>query len=147
MLNVEIGDFNNAGINSQYCRQGHGFLLMCALDDRKSFEELDAFIAQVDREKDYIDYRLLPMILVVTKSDLIQQRQISDSEIKEFAERHSLPYVMTSAKMGTNCNDVIPLMIDVIKYRLMPKEIVEKVGQGLSVTGYVGDGKKKCIVS
>jgi 50S ribosomal subunit-associated GTPase HflX len=125
-------------------------MLTCAINDHKSFEQLESTVPQIYHTKE-IDDRLIPMILVVTKGDLVEQRQISDTEIREFAKRHALGgYIITSAKTAENCLDAIGMMTDVIKYRFMTKDIVEQVGKGLSVTGYVPPvevEKKKCIVS
>jgi GTPase SAR1 family protein len=142
MINVDLDDDVYIPIKKQHCRYGHGYILICAINDRKSFEELESFVHLVYLEKDYIDDRLVPMILVVTKSDS-HERQISNAELKEFVERHSLGgCVITSAKDGTNCQEAILQMLQVIKYRFMPREIIEKVGKGLSVT----ESQKKCNI-
>jgi GTPase SAR1 family protein len=149
MLNTELDEEIYNYTESQF-KAGHGFMLTCAINDRKSFEQLESTVPQIYHAKE-IDDRLIPMILVVTKGDLVEQRQISNSEIREFTKRHALSgYIITSAKTAENCLEAIDMMIDVIKYRFMAKDVIEQVGKELSVTGYVPPAeveKKKCIIS
>ncbi|MHA2035465.1 MAG: GTP-binding protein [Promethearchaeota archaeon] len=47
----------------------------------------------------------IPVIIVGNKSDLIDQLEISEDEIKEVAKQFGFHYILTSAKTGENVND------------------------------------------
>ena len=47
----------------------------------------------------------IPIVIVGNKSDLIDQLEISENEIKEVVKRYSFHYILTSAKTGENVND------------------------------------------
>ena len=44
-------------------------------------------------------------ILVGCKADLVDTRQVTDEQIKEFADSKGLKYFETSAKLGININE------------------------------------------
>ncbi|KAG2455628.1 RRAS protein, partial [Polypterus senegalus] len=58
-------------MREQYMRAGEGFLLVFAINDVGSFNEIHKFHRQIQRVKDRDDF---PMVLVGNKADLEQQR-------------------------------------------------------------------------
>ena len=40
------------------------------------------------------------------KSDLAEERKVTFEEAKEYADKHDLPYIETSAKEGININEL-----------------------------------------
>nr|UJY53516.1 RAS related isoform 3 [Homo sapiens] len=59
-------------MREQYMRAGHGFLLVFAINDRQSFNEVGKLFTQILRVKDRDDF---PVVLVGNKADLESQRQ------------------------------------------------------------------------
>ncbi|XP_027632284.1 ras-related protein R-Ras isoform X2 [Tupaia chinensis] len=59
-------------MREQYMRAGHGFLLVFAINDRQSFNEVGKLFTQILRVKDRDDF---PIVLVGNKADLDAQRQ------------------------------------------------------------------------
>ncbi|XP_073082030.1 ras-related protein R-Ras isoform X1 [Manis javanica] len=59
-------------MREQYMRAGHGFLLVFAINDRQSFNEVGKLFTQILRVKDRDDF---PIVLVGNKADLETQRQ------------------------------------------------------------------------
>ncbi|XP_030154959.1 ras-related protein R-Ras isoform X1 [Lynx canadensis] len=60
-------------MREQYMRAGHGFLLVFAINDRQSFNEVGKLFTQILRVKDRDDF---PIVLVGNKADLETQRQL-----------------------------------------------------------------------
>ncbi|XP_065754341.1 ras-related protein R-Ras [Phocoena phocoena] len=63
-------------MREQYMRAGHGFLLVFAINDRQSFNEVGKLFTQILRVKDRDDF---PIVLVGNKADLETQRQVWDT--------------------------------------------------------------------
>uniref|UniRef100_A0A8C6VNG0 RAS related n=1 Tax=Naja naja TaxID=35670 RepID=A0A8C6VNG0_NAJNA len=61
-------------MREQYMRTGEGFLLVYAVNDRGSFNEIHKFHTQILRVKDRDEF---PMVLVGNKTDLDLYRQVS----------------------------------------------------------------------
>ena len=81
---------------------GQGFLLVFALNDKDSFNDLDKKKARIDiikkREK-------CPIILVGNKSDLQNERKISRKEGEDKAKLWGASYIETSAINDDNCKN------------------------------------------
>uniref|UniRef100_F6X0L9 RAS related n=1 Tax=Equus caballus TaxID=9796 RepID=F6X0L9_HORSE len=70
-------------MREQYMRAGHGFLLVFAINDRQSFNEVSKLFTQILRVKDRDDF---PIVLVGNKADLETQRlrQIASQRGRSF---------------------------------------------------------------
>jgi len=88
-----------SAMREQYMRTGEGFLLVFSVTDRSSFEEISKFQIQILRVKDKDDF---PMILVGNKSDLENERTVTNAEASELAKAMKVGYTETSAKLRTN---------------------------------------------
>uniref|UniRef100_A0A670JM65 RAS related n=1 Tax=Podarcis muralis TaxID=64176 RepID=A0A670JM65_PODMU len=86
-------------MREQYMRTGEGFLLVYAINDRGSFNEIHKFHTQILRVKDRDDF---PMILVGNKADLDLYRQ---EEALSFARENRIPYMEASAKIRLNVDE------------------------------------------
>eukprot|EP00048_Salpingoeca_helianthica_P015992 m.229814 g.229814 ORF g.229814 m.229814 type:complete len:193 (-) comp17841_c0_seq1:258-836(-) len=115
------GQEEYSAMREQYMRTGEGFLLVYAITDRKSFEEITSFARQILRVKDRDDF---PMILVGNKADLETQRQVAQHEGKDLAKSLKIPFVETSAKQRLNIDTVFHELVRVI--RKFHKEISPK---------------------
>ncbi|XP_029440754.1 ras-related protein R-Ras isoform X2 [Rhinatrema bivittatum] len=89
-------------MREQYMRTGEGFLLIFAINDRGSFNEISKFHTQILRVKDRDEF---PMILVGNKADLDLQRQVSKEETMNFARENRIPYMEASAKIRLNVDE------------------------------------------
>jgi small GTP-binding protein len=63
-----------SAMREQYMRSGEGFLLVFAVTDKASFDEMYKFHRQILRVKDRDEF---PMLLVGNKADLEHQRLVS----------------------------------------------------------------------
>ncbi|KYO30332.1 ras-related protein R-Ras isoform X2 [Alligator mississippiensis] len=89
-------------MREQYMRTGEGFLLIFAINDHGSFNEINKFHTQILRVKDRDEF---PMILVGNKADLDMQRQVPKEEALAFARENRIPYMEASAKIRLNVDE------------------------------------------
>ncbi|CAM36362.1 R-RAS related [Caenorhabditis elegans] len=89
-------------MREQYLRTGSGFLIVFAVTDRNSFEEVKKLHELICRIKDRDDF---PIILVGNKADLENERHVARHEAEELAHRLSIPYLECSAKIRKNVDE------------------------------------------
>lgn len=105
--NVKLQIWDTAGqerfrsVSKAYFRNALGAVLVFDLTQRTSFEELNMWINDLNTLCAPNAY----IILVGNKKDLVDDRQIVESEAQEFAKRYNLIYLETSAKDGTNVSE------------------------------------------
>ncbi|XP_062874861.1 ras-related protein R-Ras [Trichomycterus rosablanca] len=99
-------------MREQYMRSGEGFLLVFALNDTGSYNEIQKFHTQILRVKDRDDF---PMVLVGNKSDLEQQRVVSREEAMSFARENRIHYMESSAKNRYNVDEAFLEVVRAIR--------------------------------
>ena len=70
--------------------------------NKKSFENVSSWIEEVKDNS----LKVITIILVGNKIDLIKEREDSTEEGKEFADKNNITFFETSAKTGKNVDDV-----------------------------------------
>jgi small GTP-binding protein len=119
-------------VTSSYYRGAHGIMLTFDLTSKESFEDLQEWLAEVER------YTVggLVKLLVGTKSDLADKRAVTEEEAKAYAKKLGVSYVETSSKDGKNVQEAFDTLLT---------QIVEKVpeaGRGTNgSSGSSGKGK------
>jgi GTPase KRas protein len=93
------GQEEYAAMREQYMRSGDGFILVYAINDRNSFQEMLTFVSQIQRVKDSDN---VPLVLVGNKSDLEENRQVSIEEGQKQARLMGCEFVESSARTGSN---------------------------------------------
>jgi|EP00900_Chrysochromulina_parva_P017611 GTPase KRas protein len=96
------GQEEYSAMRDQYMRSGQGFLCVYSIANKGSFEEIATFREQILRVK---DADKVPMVIVGNKSDLGEERQVSQAEGKELAACYGCPWMETSAKTRIRCED------------------------------------------
>ncbi|XP_069461283.1 ras-related protein R-Ras [Ambystoma mexicanum] len=99
-------------MREQYMRTGEGFLLIYAINDRGSFNEISKFHTQILRVKDRDEF---PMILVGNKADLDLHRQVPKEEAMSFARENHIPYIEASAKIRLNVDESFHELVRAIR--------------------------------
>lgn len=85
-------------IRPMYFEGAFGCIIVYDITRSESFEDLEGWIAEFripEREK-------APIVIVGNKTDLKEERVVSSEEGKKFAEKHSVPFIECSAKLGGN---------------------------------------------
>ena len=99
---LEIYDTTGTGYSGarlSFMREAHGVLCVYSITSRSSFDAITSFRDNVLRVKNE-DH--VPMILVGTKCDLEDKRQVSVAEAQELATSFGCPFFETSAKARIN---------------------------------------------
>jgi GTPase KRas protein len=107
------GQEDYSAMRDQYMRTGQGFLLVYAINNRVSFDEIDTnYYGQILRVKDK-DW--VPMVLVGNKSDMEDQRQVTTQEGEERAKKFKCPFFETSAKLNSNIQEAFFTLVREIR--------------------------------
>ncbi|XP_059809539.1 ras-related protein R-Ras2-like isoform X2 [Hypanus sabinus] len=100
-------------MREQYMRSGEGFLLVFAINDRGSFDEISKFHRQILRVKDRDEF---PMILIGNKADLEHQRQVTKEESDNLARQLKVTYLEASAKIRLNVDNAFHNLVRAIRH-------------------------------
>ena len=85
-------------ITTSYYRSSDAILLIFDVSDKQTFKNCEAWLEDVRlyaREK-------VDIMLIGNKADLVSKRLIDFKSAKEFADRHGMMYLETSAKQNVN---------------------------------------------
>lgn len=88
------------GINRMYYRNAAGAILVFDLTRLETFKKLESWLAEF---KEAVSDGEL--ILVGSKLDLIDKREVSEVQAKAFALLHGMSYIETSAKQDESVNE------------------------------------------
>ncbi len=78
---------------------GEGFLLVYAINDKESFEDLEKKRDRILKLKKGVN---CPIVLVGNKCDLERERCVPQSEAEELAKKWGAAYIETSATVLLN---------------------------------------------
>jgi len=104
-------------ITRSYYRGTIGCLMVYDITNRESFESLEYWMSDFRK---YCDPNTV-IVLIGNKADLIDKRQVSYDEGKEFAEKHGFSFFETSAKTGINIADCFNNVVDKINNKIKSK--------------------------
>jgi small GTP-binding protein len=94
-------------VSKVYYRRSVGAALVFAVNDLASFQEVDRWREEV--------LKFAPpgvaLILVGNKSDLRSDREVTETQAREYAEQHHLEYIETSAKCGTGVRELFDALV------------------------------------
>ena len=97
------GQEEYSAMREQYLRTGQGFMLVYAITNRSSFEEVVELRDMILRVKDKEKY---PICLAGNKCDLVDERVIATTEGKNLSKEFGCPFLETSAKTRENVEEV-----------------------------------------
>ncbi|KAI5645879.1 ras family domain-containing protein [Phthorimaea operculella] len=101
-----------SAMREQYMRSGEGFLLVFAVTDFNSFEEIYKFHKQILRVKDRDEF---PMLLVGNKADLESQRTVTLEQAQDLSRRLKIPYIECSAKRRMNVDQTFHELVRLVR--------------------------------
>ena len=124
-------------IANNYYRSADGILLVFDVTKRMSIEKFDLWIQQINEKWSSDNDSIL---LFGNKIDCVNDREISNKEGKQLAEKYNLAYVEGSALSGEGINEGIELLVDkIIKH----KKLLEDEESNLSTTIHLQCKSKK----
>ena len=99
-----------------------GFLLVFAVDDKKTFQTLGEWIKSI---KENCDISKKTLFLVGNKVD-IEKRIVSKEEALSFSKANNIKYFETSAKTGFGIKEVFKLLFEEVYKKCKEIETLEK---------------------
>lgn len=112
------GQEEYTAMRDQYMRVGQGFLLVFAVNNPRSFTDIDRYREEIRRLKDS-DH--IPMVLVGNKCDL-PARVIESQKGHQLAESYGIPFVETSAKTRLGVDEAFHTLVREIRRDLTRRE-------------------------
>ena len=112
------GQDDFAAMRTSYMRNGQGFILVYAIDDRASFEEIESFHRELLRTK---NTAAVPCVICGNKCDLEDRRIVSKAEGEELAAKLKTKFFETSACTNFQIQDVFTALTKDILEELHPK--------------------------
>ena len=100
-----------------------GFLLVFAVNNRKSFEILEEWIKSIE---DKCDIKKKVLILVGNKVD-IEKREVKNEEAVAFAKSKNIDYFETSAKTGFGIKEIFHKVFESVYKKNKENEKLEKL--------------------
>ncbi|KAF8072139.1 ras family-domain-containing protein [Lyophyllum atratum] len=110
-------------LNEVYIKSGRGFVLVFSLTQEASLKEVDNLRKQIYRIKG--GDTGIPIVVVGTKLDLVNEREVQRSTIQSLASRWALPFYETSAKRNWHITDVFEDLVKQMRVRY-PVETARK---------------------
>lgn len=105
------GQEEYSAMRDQYMRTGEGFLLVFAVNEAKSFENIGQYREQIRRVKDSDE---VPMVLVGNKCDL-SQRAVDMRVVNDAARSYGIPFIETSAETRMGVDDAFYTLVREIR--------------------------------
>ena len=89
-------------ITKSYFQSSDGLLVVYDIADKESFEKISFWMNSI---KNYAPENV-KLILIGNKCDLVNQRQVSVEEGENYAKKFNIKFFESSAKDGTNVNEL-----------------------------------------
>jgi len=93
-------------ITASYYRGGNGVLVVYDITDRESFENLNSWLIEIEKNANKNVYKLL----IGNKSDLEEKRKVSFQEGTDFAKSNGMEFIETSAKTASKVQEAFELL-------------------------------------
>ena len=96
-------------LRPMYYRGSSGGLLVFDVTRRRTFIVLEEWLDELHKAIN----KEIPLVLVANKTDL-PDRVVEPSEGRDFADRHGMPYIESSAKTGEGIVDIFQELAEVL---------------------------------
>ncbi|KAH8981583.1 small GTPase superfamily [Lactarius hatsudake] len=124
-------------LNELYITSGRGFVLVFSLTLEASLREVTSLRQQILRIKG--ESSGIPMVLVGTKLDLTNEREVSSATLQELAARWKIPVYETSAKRDWDVREAFEDLVRQMREYYPVEPPKKKKKRGLR-------GKSPCIM-
>ncbi|KII89608.1 hypothetical protein PLICRDRAFT_557532 [Plicaturopsis crispa FD-325 SS-3] len=111
-------------LNEVYIKSGRGFVLVFSLTQEATLREVDNLRRQIYSIKG--GDTTVPIVVVGTKLDLTNEREVQRSTIEALAKRWGLPFYETSAKRNWHIGEVFEDLVKQMAKRYPPEPTKSK---------------------
>ena len=123
-------------ITASYYRGGNGVLVVYDITDRDSFENLNSWLIEIEKNANKNVYKLL----IGNKSDLEEKRKVTFQEGKDFATSNGMQFIETSAKTASKVQEAFELLTqEIIKASVTKDRGMEKKEKSVHLSSGVSD--------
>ena len=123
-------------ITASYYRGGNGVLVVYDITDRDSFENLNSWLIEIEKNANKNVYKLL----IGNKSDLEEKRKVTYQEGKDFATSNGMQFIETSAKTPFKVQEAFELLTqEIIKASVTKDRGMEKKEKSVHLSSGVSD--------
>ena len=105
-----------------YYRNSDGCILTFDVTNRKSFENINKWIDELQL---YSNYEKLSVIIIGNKIDLENQRAVSMEEAEKLSLKYDIPYIEVSVKNDINIKRAFYKLINLISKKKKIVELIE----------------------
>ena len=126
-------------ITKSFFQNTNGIIFVYDITKRETFQGVKDWI------KDSEIYGKYSRVLVGNKTDLNEQRKVKFDELKEFGLKKKIEVIETSAKNGTNINEVFQKVVDLLISSHTEEELLKEFaskGQDINLTKAKNQKKK-----
>ncbi|XP_067084634.1 ras-related protein Rab-27B-like [Osmerus mordax] len=102
-------------LTTAFFRDAMGFLLMFDLTNQQSFLNVRNWMSQLQANA-YCDSP--DIVLVGTKADLQDQRDVNGRQVRDLADRYGIPYFETSAATGADVDKAVTSLLELVMRRM-----------------------------
>ncbi|CAD8119287.1 unnamed protein product [Paramecium sonneborni] len=95
-------------LTQNYYKFAHGVLIVYAVDDLKSFQEVTFWMNSLKQH----GKNEIPIILIANKKDVSDSRIVSQQQGEELASQMGVDYIETSAKLDINVHEAFQRLAD-----------------------------------
>jgi len=129
-------------ITNAYYKGADGIIIVFDICNKESFQNVSSWMKEVEKHSG----EDVSIMVLANKSDLEEEIEVSEAEIKQFEEEYKTKVVRTSAKTGKNVDESFLEMTKKLivkknssnqedRKTLGLKKLKETIGQGSSVNG------------
>lgn len=127
-------------------RTGEGFLCVFAVNNSKSYDDINQYREQIKRVKDADEVPMvrkltklfsIPFVVVGNKVDLTN-RSVCTEEAKSLAHSYNIPYVETSAKTRQGVEDAFHKLVREIRKSVSDLKVVKPTIYTTSLSRFHG---------
>ena len=112
-------------ITASYYRGGNGVLVVYDITDRDSFNNLNSWLIEIEKNANKNVFKLL----IGNKNDLESERKVTTEEGKEFADSNGMKFIETSAKTADKVYEAFELLTkEIIKNNLNKDKVMTNKG-------------------
>ena len=131
-------------ITASYYRGVNGVLVVYDITDRDSFDNLNFWLIEIEKNANKNVYKLL----IGNKCDLEDKRKVTYQEGKDFATSNGMQFIETSAKADTKVKDAFEMLTQkIIKSSITKDKVMEKKEKSVRLSSNISDltvKKKGC---